>query len=330
VVDSDIPRQTLTFTLPQSPSGATVDPTSGLISWSTGESQGGTTNRFTLVVTDNGFPSLSATQSFNLIVREVNSAPMFVSANPQAEVDEGSLLSYTVAASDNDLPANTLTWSLGAGAPSGMNINPANGLLTWTPAEADGPGEISVNVTIRDNGSPQQNATRAVRVIVREVNQAPVLAPISQKTAVVGTQLVVSNSVTDADLPAQKFTYSLAPGAPRGARIDRTNGVFTWTPAPQYARTTNSVTVRVTDNGVPSATASQSFTIVVGDYLEVRLGQAIVHRWPDEQRADHDLDHGRSHEHELHRRGAAWTTDELQPRCSDCAAGFSHDPIARQ
>ncbi|MBK7999158.1 MAG: putative Ig domain-containing protein [Verrucomicrobia bacterium] len=215
VVDSDIPRQTLTFALLQSPSGATVDPTSGLLSWVTGESQGGTTNRFTLTVTDNGFPSLSATQSFNVIVREVNSAPTFVSANPQAEVDEGSLLSYTVAATDNDLPANTITWSLAAGAPAGMNINPANGLLTWTPGESDGPGEISVNVTLRDNGSPQQSAARAVRVIVREVNQAPVLAPISQKTAVVGTQLVVSNSVTDADLPAQKFTYSLAPGAHR-------------------------------------------------------------------------------------------------------------------
>lgn len=275
-VDSDVPRQTLTFTLLQSPSGATVDPTSGLISWLTGESQGGTTSGFTLVVTDNGFPSLSATQSFNVIVREVNSAPTFVNPNPQAEIDEGSPLSYTVAATDNDLPANTLTWSLDAGAPAGMSINPSNGLLAWTPGEPDGPGEISVNVTVRDNGSPQQSVTRAVRVIVREVNQAPVLAPVSQKTAVVGTSLVVSNSVTDADLPAQKFTYSLAPGAPRGARIDRTNGVFVWTPSPQYARTTNSVTVRVTDSGVPSATASQTFSIVVGDYLEVRLGQAIV------------------------------------------------------
>jgi len=157
-----------------------------------------------------------------------------------------------------------------------MSINAANGALSWTPGEADGPGEFPVTVTVRDNGSPVQSASRVVRVIVREVNQAPVLAPISSKTAVVATTLVVSNSVTDADLPAQQFTFSLAPGAPRGARIDRTNGVFTWTPTAQFARTTNSVTVRVTDNGVPSSSASQTFAIVVGDYLEVRLGSSIV------------------------------------------------------
>ena len=276
VVDSDLPKQGLTFALPVAPAGASLDANSGSINWQTGEAQGGTTNRFMLVVSDNGFPSLSATQAFNVVVREVNAAPIFVNPTAQVEVNEGTPLAYTVAATDTDIPSNQLTWQLGAGAPAGMGINAANGALSWTPGESDGPREFPVTVTVRDNGTPAQSSSRVVRVIVREVNLAPVLAPISSKTAVVATTLVVSNSVTDADLPAQLFTFSLAPGAPRGARIDRTNGVFTWTPAAQFARTTNSVTVRVTDNGVPSATASQTFTIVVGDYLEVRLGSSIV------------------------------------------------------
>ena len=73
VIDSDVPRQTLAFSLSDAPVGATVDSVSGAIGWPTGEAQGGTTNRFSLVARDNGLPSLSTTQSFNVIVREVNS-----------------------------------------------------------------------------------------------------------------------------------------------------------------------------------------------------------------------------------------------------------------
>jgi hypothetical protein len=78
------------------------------------------------------------------------------------------------------------------------------------------------------------------------------------------------------NVPAQQFTYSLAPGAPRGARIDRTNGVFNWAPSAAYARTTNAITIRVTDNGVPSLTDSKTFLVVVDDYFELRLGTGII------------------------------------------------------
>ncbi len=69
-IDTDVPRQTLTFTLLQSPPGATLDAVGGFIRWQTGEAQGGTSGSFTLVVADNGLPSLSVTQSFNVIMRK--------------------------------------------------------------------------------------------------------------------------------------------------------------------------------------------------------------------------------------------------------------------
>jgi hypothetical protein len=276
VIDTDVPRQTLAFTLLTAPVGATIDGASGFIRWQTGEAQGGTSNRFTFVATDNGLPSLSATQTFTVFVREANAPPFFVDASSDLPVDEETTLSQIIAASDTDLPAQTLTWQLGPGAPAGLTLNPTTGLLTWTPAEADGPGEFPVTVTVRDNGAPPQSASRTLRIIVREVNRAPSLAAIPTQTALVQTPLSFTNSATDPDVPAQGFFYSLAPGAPRGARIGRTNGVFSWTPAPDFARTTNTVTVRVTDNGVPSLTGSRTFTIIVGDFLEVRLGRGIV------------------------------------------------------
>jgi len=73
--DSDVPAQTLTFSLLSAPGNATLDPNSGIFSWRPLILQAGSTNLITIKVADNGTPILSATQSFNVIV----SAP----ANPQ-------------------------------------------------------------------------------------------------------------------------------------------------------------------------------------------------------------------------------------------------------
>src|SRR5439155_496992 len=72
--DSDIPANTLTYTLQNPPAGATID-SSGVITWTPTEAQGPSTNTITTVVTDNGVPPLSATNSFTVVVTEMNSAP---------------------------------------------------------------------------------------------------------------------------------------------------------------------------------------------------------------------------------------------------------------
>ncbi|HLH56506.1 MAG TPA: hypothetical protein VKY92_23170 [Verrucomicrobiae bacterium] len=274
--DSDVPRQTLSFALLTAPASATIDPATGAIRWQTGEAQGGTTNLFVVSVSDNGSPSLSATQSFNVIVNDVNSPPFFINPPSGLSVDQGGILSYSFAAGDPDIPAQQLTWKLGPGAPAGMMIDPAIGLLIWSLASTNQPGSYPVSVVVTDNGIPALSASITVLVVIRQLNHPPVVSPVPTQATLVGITLYVTNTATDPDIPAQNLTFTLAPGAPRGAAINRTNGLFFWTPGPEYARTTNSVTVQATDSGVPSLTAGQTFQIVVGDYLESRLGTALV------------------------------------------------------
>ncbi len=65
--DSDQPPQTLTFSLGSSTiSGANINASSGLLLWTPAFAPA--TNHLSVVVADNGIPSLSATQSFNAIV----------------------------------------------------------------------------------------------------------------------------------------------------------------------------------------------------------------------------------------------------------------------
>jgi hypothetical protein len=63
--DIDLPLQNLTFTLdPGAPAGAAMDGASGVLTWPTTVAQSGTTNAFTVRVTDNGIPSQSDVKSF--------------------------------------------------------------------------------------------------------------------------------------------------------------------------------------------------------------------------------------------------------------------------
>ena len=154
-----------------------------------------------------------------------------------------------------------LTWSLGAGAPANASIDPVSGVFTWTPTEAQAPGIYSIPVVVTDNALLK--ATRNAIVSVLQTNSAPVLAPISNRTVYAGTTVSFTVSATDTDQPPQTLTYSLDAGAPAGASVDPASGVFVWPTTDAQANTTNSITVRVTDNGSPPLSAAQAFTITV-------------------------------------------------------------------
>ncbi len=66
--DSDTPAQTLTYSLLAGPSGAAVDSGSGNFTWRPNVFQSDSTNSVQVVVTDNGTPNLSATNSFTVTV----------------------------------------------------------------------------------------------------------------------------------------------------------------------------------------------------------------------------------------------------------------------
>src|SRR5437016_5350850 len=145
-------------------------------------------------------------------------------------INELGTLVVTNTATDEDLPANTLMFSLEPGAPAGASINATNGVFTWTPTEAQGPSTNLITVRVTDNASPPLTDVRSFTIIVTEVNRPPVLTVPADQIIDELSALVVTNTATDPDLPANTLTFSLEPDAPAGTSINATNGVFTWTP----------------------------------------------------------------------------------------------------
>jgi hypothetical protein len=169
-VDHDIPLNTLAWSLGAgSPPGAFIDTVTGAVSWPTTVGMGPSTNHFTIVVTDNGQPSLSATGLVTVILRKINTAPI-LSAITNSVINELKTLIFIAQAADYDLPTNTLTFSLGS-APTGAKIT-ANGLFTWTPTRLQGPTTNVIQVIVTDNGVPPLSANQSFTVIVRDTQGA--------------------------------------------------------------------------------------------------------------------------------------------------------------
>ena len=168
VSDPDLPPEIFSFSLgPGAPARMTLNPATGLIAWPTTELDGPGTNTFTVIVTDNGFPPLSATGAVTVIVKEVNSPPILAPISNYT-INEGFNLSVTNVALDYDIPKNTFMFSLGAPVPAGAVINPTNGIFTWRPSNTQGPSTNLIAVIVIDNGVPPLSATQQFIVTVRD------------------------------------------------------------------------------------------------------------------------------------------------------------------
>ncbi len=155
-----------------------------------------------------------------------------------------------------------LTYTL-SNAPAGATINATNGVFTWTPTEAQGPGVYAVTVRVTDNNLPPLSDAKTFQVTVNEVNLAPTLAAITNRIVHAGALVTFTNSATDSDLPANNLSFSLEAGAPPAASIGGSSGVFSWQTGDVNASSTNNITVRVTDNGVPPLNDTETFSITV-------------------------------------------------------------------
>lgn len=261
--DSDIPANLLTYQLLNPPTGAVIS-TNGIITWTPTEAQGPGLYTITTVVTDNGTPQRAATNSFNVIVNEINSPPV-LNVPPNTNINELATLAVAVSATDTDLPTNTLWFSL-ISPPTGMVINTNSGLITWTPTEAQGPSTNIITVVATDLNTNAINAqqlsvTNSFTVVVNEVNSPPVLILPANQVVHAGTYIALNATASDPDIPPNACSFALLSG-PTGLTVG-TEGLITWQTTDTHAGTTNTVTVRVTDNGVPPLSSTNSFVITV-------------------------------------------------------------------
>lgn len=144
--------------------------------------------------------------------------------------------------------------------------NPYTGLITWATGEGSGPSEVKLTLQVLDTGLPRGSDTGAPHARRQRRKLAPDPATAGGSDRSRGTVLVITNQVTDPDLPKQRLTFSLGSGAPLTAPPSiRSPACSAWQPAAHQGGKSYRLTFIVTDDGTPRLSASQSIDIVVRD-----------------------------------------------------------------
>ena len=203
----------------------------------------------------------------------LGNAPPKLSAIGPKSVSEGDELRLTADASDTNTPEDTLSYSLDEGAPNGASIDPATGEFSWIPEETHGPGVYEVTIRVRDSGSPPLEDFETFEITVGEVNVFPEFDSIGDQSIDEGMELRFTAQASDTDTPENTLTYSLDGGSPAGASIDPATGEFAWIPDESHGPGSYEVTIRVSDDGSPSLSDSETIEITVG---EVNVPPALV------------------------------------------------------
>lgn len=152
--DPDWPANDLSYRAVSLPAGAEWDAGTQTVRWQPTEEQGSGAYELILEVTDTGIPAQSRTLTVPITVREVNVAPRLEPISDRV-ISPGDVLVVSLHATDRDLPANTLTYTLVGNVPSGVTLDAATGRLQWPTQANTALGIYPLTIEVRDSGSPQ-------------------------------------------------------------------------------------------------------------------------------------------------------------------------------
>ena len=161
-------------------------------------------------------------------------------------VQAGSKLSFQVSIEDADTTPVTFRWDTPQFQPPvpGMTLNPATGVVEWTPAHAQAPGKYQVAVLAFGRGGAVAS-TGPIQITVLDVDRHPVVSGLvfagedgKELQELKGTSgafeadelKVVSATLLASDPEGELLTF-VAEDLPAGAVFDSATGVFTWQPS---------------------------------------------------------------------------------------------------
>jgi RHS repeat-associated protein len=174
---TDPDNDTLTYALLTAPTGMSVDPASGKLTWSPQSSDIG--NQAVLVQVDDGHGG-TALQSYTVstINAPPDRPPLFTST-PIVQANVDSAYSYQATATDPD--QDPLSFSVTG--PTGLSVDANTGLVQWTPTGAQ-LGIATVVLTVADGRGGTAVQTYSIDVLNEPGNEPPVItsSPVTQYT----------------------------------------------------------------------------------------------------------------------------------------------------
>jgi hypothetical protein len=146
----------------------------------------------------------------------------------------------------------------------------------WTQAGTSVSLPLSTNALVGLAVTAHNNTAACAAIFESvSVNQPPRLAAIPAQAVMAGRTLVITNTATDPDVPPQGLSFRFL-NSPPGATMHTNTGLITWRPAIASAPTAQPFTIAVSDGGLPSMSATQSFYVSVSRPVAPVLGSPAI------------------------------------------------------
>jgi hypothetical protein len=147
-------------------------------------------------------------------IEPVNDPPVFVTDLPDMVVEEGSLLTFTLLASDPDTGAtDVLTYSLMGDLPPSASWNSQTKTFVWMPKDHETNRDYNLFVSVSDNAVPPATITKTIKLRAQfsYPDDTTPRAYISMTTdgSEVGNDLGAFESPFPGEAPLQFVSYSV-------------------------------------------------------------------------------------------------------------------------
>ncbi|MEN8041409.1 MAG: Ig-like domain-containing protein [Actinomycetota bacterium] len=253
--------------------GASIDPASGVFSWTPTSGQIGDHSVVVEVAEDVcngdplcGIPSTTDSEAITITVTGGDQPPVLTPIDWRTGEHNTISISRSSFLYDPDTPIDDITLTLEAGidpVPPGAVIN---GGFEWTPGETDGGKTFEFTIRAADTSDPPNEVTAPVTITVVETNSPPHIDPVPLQEVALGDTLTLMVPATDPDIPADTLEFILFSGL---GSLDPVTGEYTFTPT---TLDSDLVVIEVNDG---FASASTFFDVFVVDAVANKPPDAV-------------------------------------------------------
>lgn len=225
----------------ETPTGLSINPDSGRLSWTPNESQG--PGEYTVAIVGFSDEQVVIQARLRLSVNEANLPPVLNSPETLT-LTEGVPFLQKVTALDRDEPNQDLTFRLVSSEIDELEFDSSSGEIRWTPSEIHGGNQYEVDIEVSDGIA---SSLSKIKLNVEESNFAPLLSPVSKREVDELQELTIQLQAEDEDLPAASLSYGLLSRELQNATVDPETGLFRWTPSEADGPSDVELTFSVTD-----------------------------------------------------------------------------------